>query len=255
MSFEIITIQENAGVRTVNARDLHEFLCVGRDFSNWIKERIKQYSFAEGRDFTVESRSPISASGNRGASKEYHITLDMAKELSMVERTHHGKLARQYFIDCEKRLLQGATAAHALPHPQLVELVQAREFLRVSNPMECAETLAIVSQTGMSCTDLVEALGCKRDFVYRHLTLLKLGATTQEAVRQRKISLNTANAMVKLPEKEQTAFVTKIQSEKLGERAALSLIKAKKKPAKALRKDPKVVRLSGTFSFSQAASA
>jgi anti-repressor protein len=91
-------------IDTVNARELHAFLEVGRYFANWIKARIDKYGFEEGVDYTVISRLPNSASGNRGATKEYFITLDMAKELAMVERNDKGKQARRYFIDCEKQL-------------------------------------------------------------------------------------------------------------------------------------------------------
>ncbi|WP_394179584.1 antA/AntB antirepressor family protein [Marinomonas posidonica] len=89
---------------TVNARELHAFLEVGRYFANWIKARIDKYGFEEGVDYTVISRLPNSASGNRGATKEYFITLDMAKELAMVELNDKGKQTRRYFIDCEKQL-------------------------------------------------------------------------------------------------------------------------------------------------------
>lgn len=92
----------NDAVQTVNARDLHTFLEVGKDFSNWIKGRIAQYGFVEGVDYVC---SPDRASEGRGGSnkKEYHLTLDMAKELSMVERNPKGKQARRYFIECERR--------------------------------------------------------------------------------------------------------------------------------------------------------
>lgn len=103
---ELIKIerQEVAGanIQTVNARDLHSFLEVGKDFSNWIKDRIKKYGFQDGVDFTTISRSPELASGNRGAAVDYYISIDMAKELSMVERNAKGKEARQYFIECER---------------------------------------------------------------------------------------------------------------------------------------------------------
>lgn len=50
---ELIPIQENNGQRAVNARDLHAFLQVGKDFSNWIKGRVDKYDFVEGKDFEV----------------------------------------------------------------------------------------------------------------------------------------------------------------------------------------------------------
>jgi anti-repressor protein len=86
--------------QTVNARDLHEFLEVGKDFSNWIKDRIEQFNFEENQDFII-----FAESGEKGRPRQdYYLTLDMAKELSMVERNDRGKQARQYFIACEKNL-------------------------------------------------------------------------------------------------------------------------------------------------------
>jgi len=89
-------------VQTVNARDLHGFLGVGKDFSTWIKDRIEQYGFVETLDFVLFPDSGENSGRGRPA-KEYAITLDMAKELAMVERNQKGKQARQYFIDCERR--------------------------------------------------------------------------------------------------------------------------------------------------------
>lgn len=90
-------------VQTVNARDLHAFLGVGKDFSNWIKDRIAAYSFNENSDFVC---SPILASEGRGGHNrlDYHLTLDMAKEMAMVERNAKGREARRYFIACERML-------------------------------------------------------------------------------------------------------------------------------------------------------
>ena len=109
------TIDGNA-VETVNARELHAYLESKQDFSNWINNRIKQYNFMENQDFILVLNQQNKVSNkiienpknpkNKGGrpSQEYYITLDMAKELSMVERTDKGKQARQYFIECEKKL-------------------------------------------------------------------------------------------------------------------------------------------------------
>ena len=94
-----------------NARELHGFLQSGQDFSTWIKSRIEKYGFTENADFLI-----ITAPQNYGAARDekgqfsgenrvdYHITLDMAKELAMVERNEMGRKIRRYFIECEKRL-------------------------------------------------------------------------------------------------------------------------------------------------------
>lgn len=89
-------------VQTVDARTLHSFLEVGKVFAAWITDRIDQYGFIENADYVVFSETGKNPSGGRPA-KEYAITLDMAKELSMVERNEKGKEARQYFIECERR--------------------------------------------------------------------------------------------------------------------------------------------------------
>ncbi|HCU0428874.1 antA/AntB antirepressor family protein [Serratia marcescens] len=85
-----------------NARDLHKFLEVGRDFSNWIRERISEYGFIANLDYTEFSPNSAKTGGRR--RKEYHLTLDTAKELAMVERNEKGRQVRRYFIECEKRL-------------------------------------------------------------------------------------------------------------------------------------------------------
>ena len=79
--------------QTVNARELHAFLENRDHFSTWIKDRISQYGFVENQDFVrylENSKKPL---GGR-PSMEYALSLDMAKELSMVERNTKGKQAR-----------------------------------------------------------------------------------------------------------------------------------------------------------------
>ncbi len=96
-----VVINEN-NEQIVSARELHEFLEIGRDFSNWFKDRVEKYSFEEGEDY-----SPILANSTKSAprpKKEYMIKMDTAKELAMVENNEKGRQARKYFIQCEKKL-------------------------------------------------------------------------------------------------------------------------------------------------------
>lgn len=106
----LITIEtkniNDALIQTVNARDLHEFLESKQDFSTWMKKRISDYGFVENKDF-IRLHKKMEA--NNATVIDYHISLDMAKELSMVERNEKGKQARQYFIECERRVLQPQT--------------------------------------------------------------------------------------------------------------------------------------------------
>lgn len=99
-----LTVTEVNGEQqqTVNARELHAFLEIGKDFSTWVKDRIEKFDFVENADFVklpAKSSSPISGSQPK---IEYFLSLSMAKELSMIERNAKGKQARLYFIGCER---------------------------------------------------------------------------------------------------------------------------------------------------------
>lgn len=87
-------------VNSVDARELHSFLEVGTRFDTWFDRRVKEYEFIMNTDFC----SILSESSGGRPSTDYYITLDMAKELAMVENNEKGKEARKYFIDCEKKL-------------------------------------------------------------------------------------------------------------------------------------------------------
>lgn len=104
---ELIRITEHNGNSAVSARDLYQFLESKQQFSDWIQSRIKDYGFIEGQDFEVFHNFIKNSNGGR-PTIEYAISLDMAKELSMVERTEKGKQARIYFIECEKKLKENS---------------------------------------------------------------------------------------------------------------------------------------------------
>ncbi|WP_375654143.1 MULTISPECIES: antA/AntB antirepressor family protein [unclassified Bartonella] len=125
-------------IQTVNARDLHAFLGVGKKFADWITERINKYDFVENRDYIVFPNFGKNLQGGR-PSKDYALTLSVAKELSMVENNKKGREARLYFIECEKRAKQVATPridlANALENPLtikqlLLESINQLEDLR-----------------------------------------------------------------------------------------------------------------------------
>jgi len=92
-------------VQTVNLRDVHVWLGVKSKYNDWVTRRIKDYDFKENVDFIlVRSKKSIGSFNNLQANvKEYHATLDMAKEVCMVEKNARGREARRYFIDYEKQ--------------------------------------------------------------------------------------------------------------------------------------------------------
>lgn len=80
--------------QTVNARELHAFLENRDHFSTWIKDRINQYGFVENQDFVIASGNSEAIRGGHNRL-DYFLSLDMAKELSMVERNAKGKQAQK----------------------------------------------------------------------------------------------------------------------------------------------------------------
>lgn len=88
-------------------RDLHEFLEVKDRYATWVKRMIA-YGFEEGKDFAVieETAGQAENANLRRRTVTHILTLDMAKEISMIQRTERGKQARQYFIECERRMKQ-----------------------------------------------------------------------------------------------------------------------------------------------------
>lgn len=94
---ELITVNYDNEQPTVSARELHEFLEVGADFRHWFP-RMCEYGFEEGKDF----RTFLTESSGGRPAQDAEITIDMAKELCMLQRNDKGKQARQYFLQLER---------------------------------------------------------------------------------------------------------------------------------------------------------
>ena len=108
---ELIKISNVEGKETANARDLYDFLEVQSKFADWFKNRVEKYEFKEGRDFVSVSKKLE----NGGRQIDYYVTVEMAKELSMVENNEKGKIARKYFIACEDKLKEVARKQFNIP--------------------------------------------------------------------------------------------------------------------------------------------
>lgn len=128
MKTEIINLLQttqafNGGNQGINARDVHRLLKVGRDYSTWIKARIKQAGFIENQDFVIVENlsSPELASANNEQLSpmarpqkliDYIVSLDMAKHLCLMEKNEIGRAVRQHFIDAERQLKQVAPTVY-----------------------------------------------------------------------------------------------------------------------------------------------
>ena len=170
---EIIKIETTNEGSVVSARELHQFLESKQKFADWIKNRIEKYDFEENKDyhklyFDVEGNSLIISDpkirktdnqevmvvNQTGYDKyikpdnqevtnvhriDYVITLDMAKELSMIENNEKGRQARKYFIECERKLKEVApripqTFAEALR--AYADEVEKNEALKLENSQQ-----------------------------------------------------------------------------------------------------------------------
>lgn len=122
-----------------NARDLYICLGVTTRFNDWVSRRVAEYGFVDGQDFYSEMSKK--AKGQKGRnSVDYTFSVDMAKELSMVERTDAGRNIRRYFIDCEKQLRQIA--------PEV-----AAECLRKALSPKQQESLSTKVHSKVACLD------------------------------------------------------------------------------------------------------
>ncbi|MBQ9184047.1 MAG: antA/AntB antirepressor family protein [Neisseriaceae bacterium] len=174
-----------------NARELHGFLQSSQDFSTWIKNRIEKYGFVENQDYLISENYEINnfAPQNCGAKNDnqenrgghnridYHITLDMAKELAMVERNEMGRKIRRYFIECEKRLRGTVNNGnlYSLINPEKQVLLPKKDHIELFHIQwlrdeigRCYETLptiykALVKLQSPLAAEMTRANTCFRD--------------------------------------------------------------------------------------------
>lgn len=134
---------DGKSAQLVDARTLHSFLENADEFVHWFKDRVHQYGFEEGVDFL----GIFPKNQGRGRPRtDYHVTLDTAKELAMVERNEKGRQIRRYFIECERRMHGAiaydatATSAHTAPPP-------APEMSAALQAALCREAYQIASES------------------------------------------------------------------------------------------------------------
>ena len=200
---ELIKITEKDGQQLVSARDLHEFLEIGQDFTNWIKRMI-EYGFEENQDFTVAKISE-----GKVTKHEYIITLNMAKEISMIQRSEKGKQARKYFIQCEKKLREVVQDPYKALSPELQAifkidqkqqaLEEKVEDMESNFPLfniECEELQKLVKKVGTNALGGYGSRAYKdnslRQKVYKdiqHQLTREFGIGSYKAIKRCQLSL------------------------------------------------------------------
>lgn len=202
ISLQAKTIAGNA-VDTVSARELHAFLENGDKFADWVKDRITQYGFQEGIDFiTLYKKSESNQSSSENTEKpiggrpavEYFITLDMAKELAMVERNARGKEARQYFIECEKRLRVRENPQNvgilAAPANDFTALVGAMKAIGLdNNAAAISANQAVLATAGVNILQLTGNTHLLAEKQERWYTPTELGQMVNPPINPRNINL------------------------------------------------------------------
>lgn len=191
---ELIKIIEREGRQLVSGRELHEFLEIRTKYKDWFG-RMVEYGFEEEIDFirVAQKRATNNLKNPVTTVIDHAISIDMAKEISMIQRTEKGKIARQYFINCEKKLKE----VKKLSPMELMELQfkvlkeQKEKIAQVENradkleedmplfQIDCKEIQALVRKKG------IEALGGYRSIAYNDNSLRgKVYSDIQQQIRR-----------------------------------------------------------------------
>lgn len=115
--------KSQSGKDVISARELHEKLGVETRFNDWFS-RMCEYGFVEKQDFVLVTQKRVTNNPKNPTTTitDYAITIDMAKQLCMIQRTDIGKKCREYFIACEKRLQE--QKALAVPSYQIADEIE-----------------------------------------------------------------------------------------------------------------------------------
>lgn len=107
MENNLIEINNTNGIQAVSARELHEKLEIKTAYKDWFP-RMLEYGFEENKDFLLvaQKRATNNPKNPIATYTEHFISLDMAKEICMLQRSDIGRKFRRYFIECEKKLTQ-----------------------------------------------------------------------------------------------------------------------------------------------------
>lgn len=145
---ELLRINYESEQPTVSARELHEGLEIKSNYTTWFN-RMCEYGFEVNIDF--KTRFPKMESESHGGQNmiDHEISIDMAKQICMIQRTDKGKQYRQYFIDLEK--------AWNTPEQVMARALKiactTRECISITYSSLIVHTHYLLTQTEQSCTE------------------------------------------------------------------------------------------------------
>ena len=184
-------------VNSVNARELWEYLESKQDFSTWIKARIDKFDFIEGEDYLFHKIMENPQGGR--PQIDYIITIDMAKELAMVENNEKGKQARKYFINIEKQFNAQRQAMLPLTYKEalieLVKKIEENEMLEKTKAYISDKKTATALNTASQAVKRANKLEIELDKSKEYCTIKRMKMLTHGQDFSFKLLRDTANEM------------------------------------------------------------
>ena len=163
--------QDESGELKISGRELHMFLEVGTPYDKWFP-RMSEYGFTEGIDFSTKMSE---STGGRPAT-DHLMTVDMAKEISMLQRTKKGKEARQYFLQLEKEwnspekvMARALIMSKRMLDTAKLELAQSKQIINELQPKASYYDLILQSKSLMSVSKIAKDFGKSAVWLNRKL--------------------------------------------------------------------------------------
>lgn len=233
---ELIKVDYSTDRPTVSARELHEFLEVSTEYRHWFP-RMCEYGFIEGQDF----RSFLTESIGGRPAQDAQLTIDMAKEICMLQRNEKGKQARQYFIQLEKDwnspekvMARALQIADQKLHMLAAQVEEMRPHALLGKAITTADTSILIGDFAKILRQNGVLMGAKRLFVWMRENgyLIKRKGTDWNLPTQRSMEMglfeikesvhidgNGCNRITRTPKltgKGQEYFVEKFLHQKAG---------------------------------------
>ena len=236
---ELIKVDYSTDRPTVSARDLHEFLEVKTAYKDWFP-RMCEYGFAEGQDYCSFLSDRIDGLPGK-PRQDAQLTIDMAKEICMLQRNEKGKQARQYFIQLEKDwnspekfMARALQIADQKLHMLAAQVEEMRPHALLGRAITTADTSILIGDFAKTLRQNGVLMGAKRLFVWMRENgyLIKRKGTDWNLPTQRSMEMglfeikesvhidgNDCNRITRTPKltgKGQEYFVEKFLHQKAG---------------------------------------